>query len=118
MNDKRVEAAARLIGCVLNYECGGDWDKLNDFAKEHYTRVAKSALELADAAAWRPMETAPHGVLLYGYEKDWSTDFGVTNCYLFQLPDEEGEYAMTADGLPCWPTHWQPLPAPPSDATP
>ena len=107
MNDKRVEEAARLIGSVLNYECGGDWDKLNDFAKTHYTRVAKSALELADAAAWQPIETAPRdGTDIIGYDgfivlvswlnNSWWSDFGAT----FD------------------PTHWQPLPAPPSDATP
>lgn len=110
MDDKRVEAVAWLIGSVLNYECGGDWNKLNDFAKLHYTRVAKSALEMSDAAAWQPIETAPYTgqFLAYGNgetgicHKD--EEYGVM-CSVYYCP---------IGGI----THWQPLPAPPSDATP
>lgn len=105
MNNKRVEEAARLIGCVLNFECGGVWERLTEYQKEHYTRVAKAALELSDAVAWSPIETAPRdGTEIIGYDgsivlvswlnHSWWSDVGAT----------------------FHPTHWQPLPAPPSDA--
>lgn len=115
MDDKRVEAVAWLIGCVLNYECGGDWNKLNEFAKKHYTRVAKSALELADAAAWQPIESAPHGVVLQLAWKDKSGKWK----YAFDKASWDWKLGDYRDGVSYHgrATHWQPLPAPPSDAT-
>ena len=112
MNNKRVEEAARLIGCVLNFECGGVWERLTEYQKEHYRRVAKAALELSDAAAWRPIDTAPRdGTLILVAVKHIECD--VVSFW-------GAGWRETTNGLMLRdkPTHWQPLPAPPSDATP
>lgn len=59
MTDPRIEAAAWMIGSVSDLACGGDWEKLTPYQKTHFRRLAKAALEEADAAAWRPMSDAP-----------------------------------------------------------
>ena len=125
MDDKRVEAAAWLIGSVLNYECGGDWDKLNDFAKEHYTRVAKAALELSDAAAWQPIETAPRdGREIFLWSPEGEVELGLWDDGWGEYITPEYSDSRICDGefryFSSVPKMWHPNrpPAPPSDATP
>jgi Protein of unknown function (DUF551) len=62
---------------------------------------------------WMPIETAPkvHGkhVLLFG------DGVGFVQCLFFGVWDVDQDRFVTAFGIamPCFPTHWMPMPEPP-----
>ena len=114
MTDARIEAAAQLIGSVVNFECGGDWNRLSDFQKKWFRDIADAVIQEADAKAWRPIATAPRGEKIIighpnyaipGYRNsDWSKPEWLD---LF--------FSISSPSIPLFPqpTHWQPLPKPP-----
>jgi hypothetical protein len=66
------------------------------------------ALEAADAAAWQPIETAPHAVDVILH----SPDRGVSNPAAMELrPYSVG--VVGARSYHAWATHWRHLPEPP-----
>ncbi|MBS0988955.1 hypothetical protein JK182_09810 [Acetobacter okinawensis] len=118
MTDPRIEEAAWMIGSVSDLAPGGDWEKLTPYQKTHFRRLAKAVLEAADAAAWRPIETAP---------KD-GTDIIACGTQTFDAGCDPEPFIniifwsgnMWQDGTIAdqpKPTHWQPLPTRPN-ATP
>jgi hypothetical protein len=71
---------------------------------------------------WRPIETAPRGgtrVLVFDLIHGQRAAALMTS---LEDRDEQWVYARSlsnsAVAFICHPTHWQPLPAPPSDAAP
>ncbi|WP_217693729.1 DUF551 domain-containing protein [Novacetimonas hansenii] len=112
MTDPRIEAAAWMIGSVSYSTPGGDWEKLTPYQKEHYRKLAKIALEAADNAAWRPIESAPKdGSLVLVAVKHIGCD--VVSFW-------GAGWRETTNGLMLRdnPTHWQPLPKPPTTYAP
>ena len=106
MDDKRVEAAAKVIWDSVV------WDAYTDRQQNARGRIVARALAASDAAAWRPIETAPRdGTLILVAVKHIGCD--VVSFW-------GAGWRETTNGLMLRdePTHWQPLPAPPSDATP
>ena len=70
------------------------------------------------AAAWKPIETAPRDVVILVYCPD---DSWMGTALKVEDFSSKG-YALFSEELNIIPgydliTHWQPLPAPPSDAT-
>jgi len=77
---------------------------------------------------WQPIKTAPKGrLILVGYRNklgNWSTTRGrwvsseVIESYWEDAEAPEGWYEDPLEGEECYwiePTHWMPLPEPPSD---
>ncbi|ACI52244.1 hypothetical protein Gdia_2500 [Gluconacetobacter diazotrophicus PA1 5] len=54
--DARIEAAARAHHA---YTSASAWEQMPSEWRENQTRAMASALAAADAAAWRPIESAP-----------------------------------------------------------
>ena len=107
MDDKRVEAAARVICLELNGTIFRDADN-NE--QDEAIFLATASIKASDAAAWQPIETAPRdGTLILVAVKHIGCD--VVSFW-------GAGWRETTNGLMLRdePTHWQPLPAPPSDA--
>lgn len=120
MTDPRIEAAARAI-CEYAHQCEGEtvqWYEITEALRDVARRYALIALEAADAAAWRPIESAP---------KD-GTEIIACGTQTFDAGCKPEPFT----NIICWssnrwqdgtiadepkPTHWQPLPTPPN-ATP
>ena len=73
---------------------------------------------LREAAAWRPIETAPRDgtrVLVYPAWYDAkSNDYRAGEAYWQRMMRKPGRWATGASSLPYEPTHWLPLPQPPA----
>lgn len=130
MTDPRIEAAAKAIGRRL-----GD-ENLDEYLRDTWVNLATAALAAADAAAWRPIETAPKDGAHIDLWVINSDDKGhrLTDAYFGPIPHTCGEYRKHYDSCPpegdFWIDglfgeqilgeiiSWQPLPAPPekSDA--
>ena len=101
--------------------------------EEPIKSVMAKVLEAADAAAWRPIESAPRDrtyVDLWVINSD-GEGRRITDAYYGPIPHTCGEYGQYCDSCPdegdFWVdgifghqiygdiTHWQPLPAPPKD---
>lgn len=96
MTDPRIKAAItemkRLFGAG---EC---------VDRAEWSAYAECILAAADAAAWRPIATAPrNGNQVIGYEGD---DFCIVK---YVDNDWWGDAGYISE-----PTHWQPLPTPPA----
>lgn len=103
MTDPRIEAAARALGQMLGDETEGA-----------YLDEAGAILAAADAAAWRPIESAPanKGIILvtgdfvfYGFKDEMFSDGE-----LFYSCTE----GLKGGAINPQPTHWKPMPAPPA----
>ncbi len=94
--DPRIEAAARAIADAM----------LRHGDAPGACALAKSALKAADAAAWRPIESAPKNV-------------PPTLVIDASMPEEGPYIANCKNGIWCddydmvEPTHWMPLPPAP-----
>ncbi|MGO3517999.1 MAG: hypothetical protein ACTINM_05825 [Acetobacter cibinongensis] len=105
MTDTRIEAVARAL-CIQN---GHDPDGQDSYVQSGmdanwraFEDDAETALRAADAAAWRPIETAPKD----GSHIDlWvinSDDKGhrLTDVYFGPIPHTCGEYGKYCDSCP------------------
>lgn len=130
MTDARIEAATLALLHSNNYEMPGfsTEDLQKALVSEHsghgeilFTckrclchmaqRQAKAMLEAADAAAWRPIESAPRdGTHILVPMKFIGADV---------VSYDLGAWRETTSMLRLKeePTHWQPLPAPPTKET-
>ncbi|WP_156474700.1 DUF551 domain-containing protein [Acetobacter cerevisiae] len=98
MTDPRIEAAARELKRLFS-----ESEQANDAM---WLSCAKCVLDAADAAAWRPIATAPTDsseVLV------WAGDFVFMAGRLGEYWWSDAECSI--DNA----THWQPLPAPPGN---
>lgn len=116
MTDPRIEAAAKAFGEYV-YERNGKplkWEDMGENRQEVARCYARVALAAADAAAWRPIATAPvDKLIIIGHSK-------------YSIPGEKS----SVSAIPAWdglyfalmfpeepispqPTHWQPRPDPP-----
>lgn len=126
--DPRVEAVAEAIWSMNDFRLGRTWLVFGeDWPKraDEHRRAAAELLAAADAAAWRPIETAPKPPL---------SDSGPDRYILGYCPPEhehdrvrvvwwepkvhggmwQDDRDLDKIGGPK-PTHWQPLPMPPPD---
>jgi hypothetical protein len=127
-----------LIHCVRSHERSPDKYTADEIMiarrvlKDELLNLRASAAKAGEG--WQPIETAPKGrKLLVGYFNELGKWRTVTGCYYIEDsleqddPDSDDEYAPAgwyeeSDSLEqiartsCLPTHWQPLPAPPSAA--
>lgn len=123
MTDPRIKAAARALF--------GDKVDVSSGAREYLLEEVGKALEAADAAAWRPMDSAPRDgtyVDLWVINDD-GKGRRLADSYFGPIPHTCGEYGQYCDSCPeegnFWIdgifgheihgeiTHWQPLPKPP-----
>lgn len=101
MTDPRIEAAARELKRLFS-----ESEQSNDAM---WLSCAKCILDAADAAAWRPIESAPRdGTHIFVPMKFIGADV---------VAYDLGAWRETTNMLRLKdePTHWQPLPAPPKD---
>lgn len=109
--DPRVEAAARAM-CLSRVEYDDlVWNGMSEKDKGFYRETADIMLKAADAAAWRPIESAPKNekVLLGWYNPDgkWCMSFDMA-VYDWKC----GDYA-SGEGKHSKATHWQTFPVGP-----
>ncbi|MCP1271249.1 DUF551 domain-containing protein [Acetobacter cerevisiae] len=97
MTDPRIEAAAKELKRLFSE---------SDAATESmWVACAETVLAAADAAAWRPIATAPTD----------SSEVLVWDGDSVFMAGRMGEYWWSdVEGIIDNPTHWQPLPAPPA----
>lgn len=130
MTDKIADELRAL--CMSDAERLSDHYRVNAFVRLGYT--AADALEAKDrqiaelqAGGWQPIETAPkdgEAVLLYkpderrvgeyiiaGYFGEWPGD---GECWIACAGKPLGYFSEWQQAPQGYPTHWQPLPAPPS----
>lgn len=101
MTDPRIEAAARELKRLFS-----ESEHANDAM---WLSCAKCVLDAADAAAWRPMESAPRdGAHILVPMKFIGADV---------VSYDLGAWRETTSMLRLKeePAHWQPLPAPPEE---
>ena len=68
---------------------------------------------------WKPIDSAPtDGTVFMAYDKEWKTNEYGEFPFLFVYMEDDLSWAMTVDGFICHPTHWMPLPEPPTNDTP
>lgn len=114
MTDPRIEAAARAMCGRFNEGDASIWDDLSNSDREYYREAARVVLEAADAAAWRPIETAPHGELVVlawreSLNGQWSFEIGyASHGWRNDVASNISHHGSA--------THWMPLPAPPQEA--
>lgn len=132
MTDPSIEAAARAICSEIFYM---DWNNADVSRKDECMAASRVALAAADAAAWRPIASAPKDgsyVDLWVINSD-GEGRRITDAYFGPIPHTCGEYGQFCDSCPeegnFWVdgifgheingeiTQWQPLPNPPN-ATP
>lgn len=127
MTDPRIEAAARALCEIYGHDPDADEAMVQSGMGANwraYEDEARVALAAADAAAWRPIETAPRDkeIVLF-YPKAFGSDGGIHkgrwDCDQYRKmpkPYWRGSYSD------CWgviharknpPTHWRPVYAPP-----
>lgn len=94
MTDPRIEAAAKELNRLFS-----DGEQANDAM---WLSCAKCILDAADAAAWRPIESAPKNTDILTYYPD-----GRVAADRFPYRGML-EWQEEIDAPP---THWQPLPA-------
>lgn len=112
MTDARIEAAAKAIAEYV-YERNGKpmkWENMGDNRQEVARCYARVSLAAADAANWRPIESAPRDGTRFMIRK--------TTGHICVAFFDDGEWY--GDDWYCvhhdeYITHWQPLPAPPND---
>lgn len=107
-DEKIVEAVATA---EVRYDGYEDLLCLSRTMRERYLDRARAAITAYQAEAWQPIETAPKGQVILGYQAtpgDWEGRMAV--CWDF-APD--GRSLFIGDGG-LMPTHWQPLPNPPA----
>ena len=109
MNDKRVEAAAKVICLELN---GISYRDADDNEKEEATFLAGEAITASDAAAWQPIETAPDNQEICILWKTETVSVGTKNKDEWWFLNEDKMFGTHAA------LGWQPLPAPPSRCYP
>ncbi|CAI9119573.1 DUF551 domain-containing protein [Brytella acorum] len=133
MTDPRIEAAARAMCGRFNEGDASIWDDLPNSDREYYREAARVVLEAADAAAWRPIESAPRDgtECLIGWSSTgwhvqtawWDAEFDTG--WDEEIDDIKHIGAWTGGVVESWgdettltynPTHWMPLPAPPQEA--
>ena len=111
ITDAMVEAAVEAWEKRYDADCdpGERW-------RDNRYHAMRAALSAALPAAWQDIETAPVGEIVMLYWPHWSHNpcFGTltthpTRTVLHWVSD----VALTDDGP--GPTHWMPLPAPPTD---
>ncbi|WP_281700978.1 DUF551 domain-containing protein [Acetobacter malorum] len=134
MTDPRVEAAARAmfdrskaeVLAAKGFTSSYDYAEISEKDKEYWRDMIRPIIAAADAAAWRPIETAPRDkeIILF-YPKVLGSDAGIYkgrwDCDQYRKipkPYWGGGYAdlwgiIHAKKNP--PTHWQPLPNPPGE---
>ncbi|MBS1014452.1 hypothetical protein [Acetobacter persici] len=128
MTDPRIEAAARAIGKI---DWPVDWDELYPDIQDDLRNYARAAIEAADAAAWRPMASAPRDrtEILAKTRPDvfpethnragWNNRSVVIRHEGIVNDDFDMGWSVAAPvgygGMPDdWFVGWQPLPAPPA----
>ena len=62
---------------------------------------------------WRPIDSAPRGPILLGYDPQW----GVCEILRSHQMNEWGVAAFNGQIIKCDPSHWMPLPQPPRALT-
>ncbi|KXV60249.1 hypothetical protein AD948_05725 [Acetobacter senegalensis] len=119
MTDPRIEAAIYAAWTnTVQFKSGETFAQYNErepYAAGEFRVAITAALAAADAAAWRPIESAPKDgteIIAYGTQK--ADALSPIEPYLGVV---WWEYELWQDGsIACRPvlTHWQPLPAPPA----
>lgn len=109
-------AEARGKATVILFETDDCQEYEREFTRACIRRELSAALAAADAAAWRPIETAPMDgteIIAFGTQK--ADAVSTIEPYLGVV---WRAYGLWQDGtIACRPslTHWHPLPAPPAD---
>ena len=103
ITDAMVEAAARALA--------ERW-RVNAENWHYYETHAKAALEAADAAAWQPIETAPHNQRIVLQQNGSPPNDEIAIAW-WDRSDDQFYYAPQGGVVPWTPTHWRPLPEPP-----
>lgn len=109
MTFPRIEAAARAISEYV-YERAGKplkWEDMGDTRQDVARDYASVGLAAADAAAWRPIASAPEDTTILTYYRDGRV-MADTFPYRGMLEWQEQ--------LDAPPICWQPLPAPPANS--
>ncbi|OUJ03162.1 hypothetical protein [Acetobacter cibinongensis] len=132
MTDPRIEAAAKAI-CAEFMKDSKAVGAARLWTQDAFLDLARASLSAADAAAWRPIETAPRDgahIDLWVINSD-GEGHRLTDAYFGEIPHTCGEYGKYCDSCPpegnFWIDGifgqqifgriigWQPLPAPPKD---
>ena len=116
MTDPRIAAAARAMYVQDSHDW--PWGKVGPETHNIYINAAKAALAAADRAAWHPIEEyveGPQQVMCFHAEKKWMR-FGrkIFGRWYYSGTNERSQWAQVEGDEP---THFQPLPTPPTEET-
>lgn len=110
MHDAYERAAVRNAWKTQT-SCQVPFDELPEENQATMLEAVDAALDAADKAAWRPIETAPQDTAILVYRPRlrgrYFTERMEVDAYV------DGRWARGERGLQP-PTHWMPLPTPPS----
>ena len=142
ITDKQIEAAALVVFTATVGRAEEYLKAKGQKRRKDFDRLIRRALEAAEAAAWKPIETAPRDgntVLVACRDHQWSIRIAAYIPRFFEeSAEDEAEYdevsykyyahegwyeqclehdEYMAIHMHKPPTHWRPLPGPPKEAS-
>jgi hypothetical protein len=100
-----VGAGGGVVDCNCPYRV---WDEPTDKERAQIALTAALAVDGVALQGWQPIDSAPAGIDIIGYWQNGEMHTGSTN------GDEWFPMFGSDDASWSMPTHWQPLPPPPT----